>query len=287
MNGESTVVDGTQASRRVVSTDQAHIPPVVLVHGAWHTARAWQRLTPLLQQSGMKVAAVDLPARGDATAAAHLRMADYVAALAAVVATFQEPVLVVAHSFGGMVATQFADENPAAVAGVLYLAAFVPKDGQAVMDLVTDPAFAASETSKQSLHLAEGYSTFPSDDANSAFYSDVAARDFAHDRPHLVPESLVAMTDRVPAHPQGVLAVRRGYIECSRDRALPIEMQRKMRHDTGVPLVATLEADHSPFYSQPEALLPLIRHFASTPPHAAYPAVLEQTDGRTNEEKAS
>ena len=111
--------------------------PIVLVHGAWGGAWIWRRVLGPLRAAGHEVHAVTLTGDGER---AHLRHAGitlqtHVADVVALVQAEElSGVLLVGHSYGGMVVTGAADRlldaDPAAVRGLVYLDAMVPLPGE-------------------------------------------------------------------------------------------------------------------------------------------------------------
>jgi len=100
------------------------IKNVVLVHGAFADGSSWSKIIPLLQAKGLHVIAVQNPLTS---------IAGDVAATRRAIAQMDGPVLLVAHSFGGMVISE-AGKDPK-VAGLLYVAALVPEEGQSANDV--------------------------------------------------------------------------------------------------------------------------------------------------------
>lgn len=97
---------------------------IVLVHGAFADGSSWSKVIPLLQSQGYNVVAVQNPLTS---------FADDVAATKRAIAQADGPVLLVGHSYGGMVISE-AGKDPK-VAGLLYVAALVPEEGQNVNDV--------------------------------------------------------------------------------------------------------------------------------------------------------
>ena len=97
---------------------------VVLVHGAFADGSSWAKVIPLLQAKGLNVIAVQNPLTS---------FGDDVAAAKRAIGEMDGPVLLVGHSYGGMVISE-AGKDPK-VAGLLYVAALVPEDGQNVTDV--------------------------------------------------------------------------------------------------------------------------------------------------------
>jgi len=107
---------------------------VVLVHGAWADGSSWSKIIPLLQAKGLHVAAVQNPLTS---------IADDVAATHRIINAQDGPVLLAGHSYGGAVITE-AGNNPK-VAGLVYIAAFAPDEGETLAGLAANfpqpPAF--------------------------------------------------------------------------------------------------------------------------------------------------
>ena len=97
---------------------------IVLVHGAFADGSSWSKVIPILQTRGYNVIAVQNPLTS---------FADDVAATKRAIAEADGPVLLVGHSYGGMVISEAGKDQK--VVGLLYVAALVPEDGQNVNDV--------------------------------------------------------------------------------------------------------------------------------------------------------
>src|SRR4051794_12357442 len=102
-------------------------PTVVLVHGAWADASGFDREIAMLQARGFDAVAPADPLRSLASDSAYL---------ASFLASITGPVVLVGHSYGGAVITDAATGNPN-VKALVYLDAFVPDEGETVLDLAT------------------------------------------------------------------------------------------------------------------------------------------------------
>ena len=118
----------------------------VLVHGAWHGAWCWTKLTPLLRAGGHQVYTPTLTGLGER---AHLLTSQvgldtHIQDVAAVLEYEDlKDVILVGHSYGGMVISGVAEQAPARVAQLVYLDAFMPEDGKAVTDYAPLPPTSA------------------------------------------------------------------------------------------------------------------------------------------------
>jgi pimeloyl-ACP methyl ester carboxylesterase len=111
----------------------------VLVHGAWHNGRAWDRVVPLLESAGHRVHAPSLTGYGDK---AHLlgpevgldtHVDDVVDLITGEDLT---DVVLVGHSYAGLVVSSTANRVPDRIGRLVYLDAMVPEDGETAVDVM-------------------------------------------------------------------------------------------------------------------------------------------------------
>ncbi|NML21299.1 alpha/beta hydrolase [Pseudoflavitalea sp. G-6-1-2] len=114
----------SQAQKTPSITTPKGVKNVVLVHGAFADGSSWSKVIPLLQAKGLHVIAVQNPL---------ISFDEDVAATKRAIAQMDGPVLLAGHSYGGMVISE-AGKDPK-VAGLLYVAALVPEEGQNVNDV--------------------------------------------------------------------------------------------------------------------------------------------------------
>ncbi|WP_254885050.1 alpha/beta fold hydrolase [Salipiger sp. HF18] len=105
----------------------------LLVHGAAHGAWCWRALSAELAALGHEAVAIDLPSHGDdPTPVGEVTLDAYVAAI---LAALEDETVLVAHSMAGVPATCAADRAPGRVARLVYLCAYLPRDGDSVASL--------------------------------------------------------------------------------------------------------------------------------------------------------
>ena len=124
----------------------------LLVHGAWHSGRCWERVVPLLEAAGHRVFAPSLTGYGDK---AHLlgpevgldTHVDDVVGL--ITGEDLSDVVLVGHSYAGLVISSAANRIPERVAHLVYLDAMVPEDGESAIDVqpMTQHLIELAETS--------------------------------------------------------------------------------------------------------------------------------------------
>ncbi|GAA1295397.1 alpha/beta hydrolase [Pseudonocardia aurantiaca] len=217
---------------------------VLLVHGAWHGPWMWGAL--LREMPDVDVRTVALPSAGRDPAALGDLHAD-AAAIRSAVAAIHGPVVVCAHSYGGVPTTEGVADLPNVV-GIVYLCAFQ-------LDIGESLASAAGGTLPDwwDVHAAEGY--VDAQRPLEVFYSDVdeaVARDAIMRLGH---QSLVAFGQQVSK--AAWRTIPSTYIVCEHDRAVPVEAQEAMaRRATRV---LRMPASHSPFLSRPAQLAGILR----------------------------
>jgi pimeloyl-ACP methyl ester carboxylesterase len=227
----------------------------VLVHGAFHGAWCWREIVPLLEAEGHEVLAPDLPGHGsDDSPASEMTLESYARRVQSAVESASEAVVLVGHSMSGMVVTQAAEYAHARVRRLVYLTAMLPRDGQSVLDLVG--AFGGPDNVQPNLIVDEQAGTCVIADGAAAclFYGECAPEAVEFALPLLQPEALVAFATPVRVTADGASAVPRAYIECSRDRAITLGLQRHMQAALPCDPILEIDTDHSPFLSRPRDL---------------------------------
>ena len=124
---------------------------IVLVHGADADGSSWSKVIPILQDAGHYAVAVQLPLTSIVDDAVTARRA---------IDNLDAPVVVVGHSFGGVVISQAAHNAPN-VSALAYVAAFAPDTDESAADLVG--RFPALESAKYIVVDKDGFFAFPQD----------------------------------------------------------------------------------------------------------------------------
>lgn len=108
----------------------------VLVHGAWQAPYVWNAVRSDLVKKGNKVIVVELPGHGaDNTATYTLSIDVYRDKVIAAIDAANEKVILVGHSMGGMVISAVAEKTPSKISKLVYTGAFLPANGQALIEL--------------------------------------------------------------------------------------------------------------------------------------------------------
>lgn len=237
----------------------------VLVHGAWHGGWCFDAVARLLEADGNAVFAPDLPGMGGNDAElAGVTLAAWASCVSQACRTMAPPVVLVGHSRGGLVISQAAEQDPDAMAALVYVCAMLLPPGMSRAEWkqgqVPNPDFDAlmrKHPSAPATTIApEGAAAVFAQLSPPGLAEAAIARLVAEpDAPRLTPLALTqARYGRVPRH----------YIECLHDRTIPLADQRRMQAMQPCASVTSLDADHSPFLSAPRALADALIHIAET-----------------------
>jgi pimeloyl-ACP methyl ester carboxylesterase len=237
----------------------------VLVHGAFTGAWIWAPLVERLQAAGHTVDTFDLPGSGDdQTPVAEVTLDAYATRLCDVLGRRPEPALVVGNSMGGIVGTQGAVRCPDRVAALVYVAAFVPHDGQSLLDLTKLPEGAGDQVQANAAIGGEPpVATMPAAASRDALYGSCSEEASTAAIARQRPQPLVPFVTPVTIPPGALDRIPTFYVVCSRDRAIPAVLQRRMCAERGCDAVVELDTDHTPQLSMTSELAEALTGFAA------------------------
>ena len=221
---------------------------VVLVHGGFVDGSGWRGVYDLLTQDGYNVAAVQNPT---------LSLEEDAAAARLVVDAQEGPVVLVGHSYGGAVITE-AGTDPN-VAALVYIAAFVPDQGESVNTLIS--GFPQDGPQPPILPPVDGFLFLDRDKFHDAFAGDVSAEDAAFMADSQVPWGVDALGGTItePAW----RTKPSWYLLITGDKMIPPAAQRSMSGRAAAE-VTEAAASHSVYVSQPVAVADVIKQAASS-----------------------
>jgi pimeloyl-ACP methyl ester carboxylesterase len=234
----------------------------VVAHGAWSAAWAWKKMRPLLAAGGHELWTPTYTGLGER---AHLAgpAIDLDTHIADVIGMLKmedlRDVVLIGHSYGGMVATGVADRARERIAQLVYLDAFVPRDGQSLFDL--QPEQTRARMRELARTGGEGWRVPPNPmpaDTPAADAAWAAGRRLPH--PIRTFEQPVRLVGKGPPPP-------RSYIYCR--RIGPVDVFRpfaeRARHESGWRYFE-VDASHNPHITAPQALLHLLERIVATEP---------------------
>jgi pimeloyl-ACP methyl ester carboxylesterase len=226
----------------------------VLIHGAWHGAWCWHKVSPLLQKHGHTVHTLDLPALGvDRTPIQSVSLQSYADRVCETLSACSEPVYLVGHSMGGLAITQAAEAMPQKVRMLVYLTAFLVPSGRTLLDIAQ--ADSEAKVLRNLVFAPDQSSAMVRDDVlEDVFYADCSPADLALVRTLLVPQAAAPFATPILTTPDRWGTVPRVYIECTEDHAISLASQRSMHTLLPCSRVITMSTSHSPFLSAPQEL---------------------------------
>lgn len=235
----------------------------VLVHGAWHGGWCWRRVAPLLRATGHDVYTPTLTGLGER---AHLLTPDVgLDTHAQDVAGMLEyedlqDVILVGHSYGGMVITAVAELAAERLAHLVYLDAFLPRDGECLFDFL--PPEAREQTLARARTEGEGWYLPPQRDEHPYGITDPA--DVAWLRSKFTAQPLKPMRQPVRCASPATAAVPRTYINCTATRYFT-RFAERARWTPGWHY-RELDAVHDAMVATPQPVADLLIQIASPVP---------------------
>jgi pimeloyl-ACP methyl ester carboxylesterase len=244
----------------------APVARFVLIHGAFGGSWSWQSMADRLREAGHQATAIDLPGHGTDTTPLDQVDLDTYAGRVCEVLSQGPPALLAAQSMGGMAITQAAARCPEHVAGLIYVAAFAPQDGQSLLDITQLPE-AAGDAVQANL-VVEGdppIATMPADAAPQALYNcaEPDRAEWAARRLGPQPVAAFAQPLRLGDRADAFAALPRAYVTCLQDRAIRPAAQRRMYTLAGCDPVIEIDTDHSPWLSRPDELFAALTRIAA------------------------
>jgi len=219
---------------------------VVLVHGGFVDGSGWESVYKILRKEGYAVSIVQNPT---------ISLADDVAATKLIIDAQNGPVILVGHSYGGVVITEAG--NDPKVVGLVYIAAFAPDRGESVSTLIKDPPPGAPVP--PILPPRDGYLFLDNAKFQASFAADVDAERAAFMADSQVPWGVGALSGSIsdPAWK----SKPSWYLVATDDKMIPPPAQRFMSERAGATVVE-VAGSHAIYVSQPNAVASLITQAA-------------------------
>ena len=226
---------------------------VVLVHGGFVDGSGWEGVYKILREDGYTVAIVQNPT---------ISLTDDVAATKRIIAMQNDPVILVGHSYGGVVITEAG--NDPKVAGLVYITAFAPDKGESVSSLINDPPPGAPVP--PILPPQDGYLFLDKAKFAASFAADVETEKAAFMADSQVPWGVEALSGAItePAWK----TKPSWYLVATDDKMIPPPAQHFMAKRAGSTVVE-VAGSHAIYVSQPNAVAAIIKKAAGAVKAAA------------------
>ena len=253
------------SSTLLVSGDAsaAQKPTIALVHGAWEESNVWGNVTPKLKADGYRVVEITMPGRpSDPFPLNKVSLDLYRDTILKSIDKERHPVVLVGHSFAGMTISAVAEAAPSKIKTLVYLAAYLPKDGQSLLDLGN-----SDKDSKIGPFLKimkdQGIAVIdPSGRAD--LFCNLCPSQLRAAIPNLiVDEPLAPLVTPVHLTADRFGKVDKVYIHTAKDVVVSPGLQASMVSATPVRLELTLDTGHTAFLTDPNGLVAAIERAAN------------------------
>ena len=221
-------------------------PTIVLVHGGFVDGAGWEGVYSLLKKDGFEVSIVQNPTTS---------LADDVAATQAAIAQANGPVVLVGHSYGGVVITEAG--NDPKVAKLVYIAAFAPDKGESVSSLIANPPPGAPVP--PILPPVNGFLMLDKEKFAASFAADVEPAKAAFMADSQVPWGVAALDGAVSV--PAWQSKPSWYLVATDDHMIPPPAQQGMAKRAGATVVESA-GSHAVYVSKPEVVASIIRQAA-------------------------
>lgn len=240
-----------------VSAQNPNRPTIVLVHGAWSDASAWNKVVPSLKTNGYNVLTVNLPGHGsDNTVFTSITLKSYVDAVKKVIGS-QKNITLVGHSMAGVVISQVAEDMPGSIKKLIYLTAYLPTNGQSLLDIAKK-----DEGSHVGKHLQ-----IDQEKASAGIAAAGAVDIFVADAPKDIQDKfsggvkadpLIPFVTPVKLSEANFGAIAKVYIYATDDHAISYATQQYMVGKVQGVKTYELKSGHTPFLSMPNEVASIL-----------------------------
>ena len=230
-----------------MNTSANTLASIVLIHGGFVDGSGWQGVYQQLKKDGYDVTVVQNPTTS---------LADDVAFTKRVIADQKSPVILVGHSYGGVVVTEAG--NDPKVAGLVYITAFAPDAGESVFSLIANPPPGASVP--PILPPQDGFLLLDKEKFQASFAADVDDQTARFMADSQVPWGLAALQGTVTT--PAWKSKPSWYLVAGDDHMIPPPAQRNMAQRAGA-TIKEVGGSHAVYVSNPQAVAQWIEQAAT------------------------
>ena len=236
----------------------------VLVHGAFGGAWTWEPIVDKLESLGHTVETFDLPGGGtDETPLEDVTLASCADRVCSVLAQRPEAAVLVGYSMGGIVATQAAGNCPERVASLIFVASFMPSNGQSLLDLTGLPEGEGDMI--QANIVVEGdppAASLPDEATAVAVYNCCTPEQAERAVVRRRPQAVAVFATPVRIDEERLASIPRSYVLTQQDNSIPPALQRRMIREHPCGRVIELDTDHAPQLSATDDLVAALDELA-------------------------
>jgi pimeloyl-ACP methyl ester carboxylesterase len=220
----------------------------LLIHGAFRGAWLWERLMPLLMKGGGNPIAIDLPGHGDRSMDRKgITMSSYIDDVLHFIRTENlQDIVLVGHSMSGIVISKVAEVMPERIKHLVYLAAAVPKDNEALIDLLTKER--QTMLRRQEGRVQELFGTI--EELRPNYFTDFEGDEQTYFLKQLTPQPLAVFFERIRFGKFPNVPMPKTYILGLKDKSFPPELAKGFSERLGVRPIE-IDAGHDLMVSRP------------------------------------
>ena len=215
------------------------------MHGAWHDARVWEKLSVCLEGEGHTVIAPTLPGQ-DSENFSGIRLQTYIDALLAIVDAQDSPIHLVGHSMAGICLLRLACLRAEKIAACHFISAFIPAPGKSILTTAAElnalgvSAFSEVDVEKSCISIK------PCQQVIDVFYGALDSDDSTVVLSHLRSQALRPLNQNVRWSPEAISLIPCHYIFCKDDACIPYNAQKKMASHLLSFKCSEMPSGHSP-----------------------------------------
>ena len=240
---------------------------LLFIHGAWHWSGCWYKIVNSNLLSDNKIYALDNAGNGFSKGLEASNLDEYTSNIQDLINNTKGKFTIIAHSMGGSIASFIANKFPNKVDKIIYVAASMCASNKCALDYFMEEYYFnfMKKLGLENLVIPDTQGQFIKlnlvDKQNiiKLFYNQSPTVDI-----DIALKNLSELNFAIPfAHKHNYCeefySIKRVYVECTNDNAMPISMQRQMQSDFPVVKTYTLNTDHSPFFSKDKELSEIIK----------------------------
>jgi pimeloyl-ACP methyl ester carboxylesterase len=257
-----TAENSTPASSANSSGVVAEKPPVILVHGAFASGFVWGHVAAKLQAAGHEVLTIDLPGRpANPMTPDKVSLDLYRDTVLTALNNINRPAILVGHSFAGIVISAAAEQSPEKIKTLVFVAAYLPHDGDSLLSLAQQDHDAKIGPHLQ-IDKERGIAVVEYSARAELFANDGPAPLKAKLPDLILDEPVAPLVTPVHVTDARFGQVDKVYVHTSVDQVISPAFQAKMVDSTPVRNSVTLLTGHLPFLTDPDGLAKVIESAA-------------------------
>ncbi len=231
----------------------------LLLHGAFRGAWLWERVMPLLLKGGTSPIAYDLPGHGDRSSDRKgISMSTYIDDVTDFIHRENlKDLVLVGHSMSGIIISKLAETLPERIRHLVYIAAVVPRDNEALVDLLPKERQAVLRPQQHKVQELSGTSS----QNRQLYFTDLEGEEQEYFLRQITPQPLAVFFERIRFTRFPDTGISRTYVMGTLDRSLPPDLTAGFAERLQVAPIK-IEAGHDLMVSRPAEIADILLRLA-------------------------